>query len=116
MSAVRAVLLGEVAGRRLAFDAAQVRAVLLAPRVTEVPGAAASLRGLVAWRERVVPLVSLCPGVAGRVAVLLEGAGELVAVELETVGALCEAEDVPFEVATACSLVGMSAVAPEVRA
>ena len=78
------------AGREVRFDATQVRAVLNEPAVTEVPGASQSFRGLFAWRERVVPLVSLAPERRGGVVVVLEAPGGLVAVELERVEALRE--------------------------
>lgn len=85
MTELCATLRGRVGDRVVEFDAAEVRGVLLAPSVTEFPEGAPSLRGLFAWRERVVPLVSLAPERAGRVAVVLEARGELVAVELESV-------------------------------
>lgn len=85
MSDECAVLRGAVGARVVEFDAAGVRGVLLAPLVTEFPGGAPSLRGLFAWRERVVPLVSLEPSREGRVAVVLEARDELIAVELDAV-------------------------------
>lgn len=114
MSSLCARLRGVVAGAAVTLDAAQVRAVLTRPAITEVPGAAPSLRGLFAWRERVVPLVTLAPAAWGRVAVVLETGGEHVAVELEAVHGLTESDEPPsLDAAAARALVTMNATQEE---
>lgn len=114
MSGLLARLRGSAGGVAVTLDAAQVRAVLARPAITEVPGASASLRGLFAWRERVVPLVTLAPGAWGGVAVVLESGGEHVAVELEAVHGLTESDDPPsLDAAAARALVTMNATQEE---
>ncbi len=114
MSGLRARLRGAAAGAAVTLDAAQVRAVLTRPSITEVPGASPSLRGLFAWRERVVPLVTLAPHHWGSVAVVLESGGEHVAVELEAVHGLVESDEAPsLDAAAARALVTMSATQEE---
>lgn len=114
MSALAARLRGAAGGAAVSLDAAQVRAVLTRPAITEVPGAAPSLRGLFAWRERVVPLVTLAPERWGSVAVVLESGGDHVAVELEAVLGLVESEEPPsLDAAAARALVTMMATQEE---
>lgn len=88
MSALPAVLRARVAARRLAFEAGAVRAVLLSPEASPFPGAAPSLRGLLGWRDHVVPLVTLAPERVGRLAVVLDGGGAMLAVEVDEVEGL----------------------------
>lgn len=114
MSGLRARLRGAAGGAAVTLDAAQVRAVLTRPAITEVPGASPSLRGLFAWRERVVPLVTLAPRSWGSVAVVLETGGEHVAVELEAVHGLVESDEAPsLDAAAARALVTMNATQEE---
>jgi len=66
-----------------------VRAVIPMPPVTRVPGASARLLGLIAWRGRVLPLVSLVASpqdeVAGGCAVVTYAGESLVALAVEGV-------------------------------
>ncbi len=48
-----------VGGAAQRVPLALVRAVIPMPPVTRVPGAPSSLRGLIAWRGRVLPVVSV---------------------------------------------------------
>lgn len=114
MSGLRARLRGAAGDAPVTFDASQVRAVLSRPSITEVPGASPAVRGLFAWRERVVPLVTLAPTAWGSVAVVLEAGGEHVAVELCAVHGLVESDDPPsVDAAAARALVTMNATQEE---
>jgi len=102
----RAALRALVGARVIDFDALAVRAVLLAPAATPFPGAAPSFRGLLAWRDHVVPLVSLAPGHRGRLAVVIDGGAELIAVEVDGVdGVFGEGGGEPVDLHALASLV-----------
>lgn len=85
MTGVRAVLRARVGEDVVVLDASSVRAVLIAPSASPFPGAEESLRGLIAWRDHVVPLVTLAPTRRGRLAIVLDQGAELVALEVDAV-------------------------------
>lgn len=87
------VLRARVDARRIALDARAVRAVLLAPTASPFPGASPSLRGLIAWRDHVVPMVTVAPERLGRFAVVLDRGDELLAVEVDEVEGLARGGD-----------------------
>lgn len=75
----------EVAGQRRRLALGDVRWVGPVPRVTRVPGAAAAVRGVIAWRGRVLALYDLGSRAARPSAVVLEAREGLCALVVDRV-------------------------------